>query len=704
MRSLWIAIVLLLFAAAQLRAELPLIRLDQIYPLGGGAGTTLTLDITGRDLDGVQTLHFDHPGLKAQLIKPNQFKVAIAADVPTGTYEVRAIGTFGISAARLFAVGHDLTDVNEIEPNDSPDKAQAVPMNGAVSGRSDSNGDDFFRFTAKKDQRVVIDCQAFRLDSLLRGQLTLSTGEGKDLLQSKPYYHRADPLLDFVASADGDYVLRLHDATFSGGLAYRLVISDHPHIENAFPSALLPGEPTQVTLIGRNLPGGKPAAGATLLDRPLDELSVTLTAPKDPRLLQAFESLEHFGSPSANARGLQLFPQEWKRGLNPATFLLADAPLALDREPNDRAEAAQTVALPAVICGRFDKPGDADWYVFSAKKGDKVSVDLSCERLGFPGDPFVVLFDSKGTELASFDDHGINQRALAQFNRDPLGTFNVPTDGEYRIFVQERYRQGGPRYQYVLRLAKAAPDFFPVAFSETPADPSCPVVRQGGSAFYEVCLNRRDFAGAVTIEAEGLPPGVSCPPVLVSPQAQFAVVVFTAALDAPEWVGDIRLKAWAMIDGQKVERDIRCAQRRYATPNINTSVAVRQICLAVRPIGPYGLALQQAPVTVAAGRSGEALVTVTRHWPDFKGKVQLSGLHLPPGFNMPIADLSADKSEVKITVSVAANVPPGAYSIAVRGDAQVPYNRDRAAANRPNVRVADPSTPLHVIVTTAVKN
>ena len=111
--------------------------------------------------------------------------------------------------------------------------------------------------------------------------------------------------------------------------------------------------------------------------------------------------------------------------------------MTLEREPNDSAETAQPVTVPTVICGRFDKPGDADWYVFSAKNGEKISVDLFCERLGFPGDPFVVLFNSKGTELASFDDHGINQRALAQFNRDPLGTFNVPADGQYRIFVQD---------------------------------------------------------------------------------------------------------------------------------------------------------------------------------------------------------------------------------------------------------------------------
>jgi hypothetical protein len=47
---------------------------------------------------------------------------------------------------------------------------------------------------------------------------------------------------------------------------------------------------------------------------------------------------------------------------------------------------------------------------------------------------------------------------------------------------------------------------------------------------------------------------------------------------------------------------------------------------------------------------------------------------------------------------VAANVPPGRYSLVLRGDAQVPYNRDPKATTKPLVRVADPSTPVNVIV------
>ena len=70
----------------------------------------------------------------------------------------------------------------------------------------------------------------------------LSDAAGKELARSRPYYLRTDPLLDFVAPEAGDYVVRLHDATFAGGRPYRLVISNHPHIENVFPAAVRPGE------------------------------------------------------------------------------------------------------------------------------------------------------------------------------------------------------------------------------------------------------------------------------------------------------------------------------------------------------------------------------------------------------------------------------------------------------------------------------
>src|SRR5215469_14232693 len=145
--------------AAPVSAELPHARLDRIFPLGGAAGSTVELQVQGKDLDGLTALHVDRPGFKADLLKPNRFRLTIPADALPGTVEVRTVGAFGISGARLFAIQKGLTEVQEKEPNDTALQAQKVPLDCVVNGTSDGDGDDYFRFSARKGQRVVIDCQ-----------------------------------------------------------------------------------------------------------------------------------------------------------------------------------------------------------------------------------------------------------------------------------------------------------------------------------------------------------------------------------------------------------------------------------------------------------------------------------------------------------------------------------------------------------------
>src|SRR5438445_3959244 len=106
-RHLLLSVCALLVVTSPSFAQLPHARLDRIFPLGGAAGSEVLLDIAGKDLDDVKALHFDHPGLKAEFVKPNQFRVRIAADTPAGTYDVRAAGKYGITGARLFAVSRD---------------------------------------------------------------------------------------------------------------------------------------------------------------------------------------------------------------------------------------------------------------------------------------------------------------------------------------------------------------------------------------------------------------------------------------------------------------------------------------------------------------------------------------------------------------------------------------------------------------------
>src|SRR5262245_30437170 len=93
-------ICLVTLAAESARADLPSIRFDRLKPLGAAAGATVEVEVAGRDMEDVNALRFDHPGLKAEFVKQNRFKITVAGDVPEGTYDVRLIGRFGISNPR----------------------------------------------------------------------------------------------------------------------------------------------------------------------------------------------------------------------------------------------------------------------------------------------------------------------------------------------------------------------------------------------------------------------------------------------------------------------------------------------------------------------------------------------------------------------------------------------------------------------------
>lgn len=109
------------------RAELPSPRLDRIAPLGGAVGSVVEIEAVGADLEGAETLIFDHPGITAQFLKDRRFKVSIAKAVPAGTYDARLVGKYGVTNPRLFAVSDGAKEVVEKEPNDEPAMHKSWP-------------------------------------------------------------------------------------------------------------------------------------------------------------------------------------------------------------------------------------------------------------------------------------------------------------------------------------------------------------------------------------------------------------------------------------------------------------------------------------------------------------------------------------------------------------------------------------------------
>ena len=216
----------LLASALTASAQLPQPKLFSVFPPGAKFGSTVDVAVTGADLDEIQ-LRFTHPGITAKaLAAANQFAIAVASDVPPGAYEARVLGRFGLSNPRTFIVG-TLAEVAEKSGNTGPETAQEVALESVINGRSDSQAADFYKFTVKKGQRILLTCAARELDSRAATALLLLSPDGRELERA-----RLGGLIDHTAAADGTLIVKVHDVVYRGGdqYLYRLTVSTGPQM------------------------------------------------------------------------------------------------------------------------------------------------------------------------------------------------------------------------------------------------------------------------------------------------------------------------------------------------------------------------------------------------------------------------------------------------------------------------------------------
>ena len=697
------AFLFCLLLTAPARAELPSPRFDRLMPLGATAGSSVEVEIAGADIEEVRTILFDHPGFKAEFLKDRRFRITIAGDVPTGTYDVYLVGRFGVSNPRLFAVSRGLTEVAEKEPNDEAVSAQTIAVNSAVNGVSDGNREDVFRFSAKKGQRVVIECQAGQLDSAMDATLALSSADGK-LLASNSDYHGRDPLIDFSAPRDGDYLVSVHDLSFRGGHPYRLIVTDHPQVENVSPRAVQAGRKATLTVYGRNLgPATKPSAWR-IEDQPLDEYQESITAPPDVLALGTYRFFEHPTCHSVlptaatcTLTGFQFQPRLDAFAGGAVPLLVVDTPVSLEVEPNDEANKPQVIPLPAVVSGRFDRPRDADWYEFEAPENGPYAFDVYCERIAGRADPYLVVVDDKGNRLAELDDFGPRMNAFDGHLRDPSGVVNLTGKRRYRVLVQDRYRRGGARFQYVLVVRKPLPDFHAAVIHHQNPGPGGTTLRRGGATYLDVIIQHQEgFSGPITLTAEGLPPGVHALP--TTTRDSRATFVLWADADAADWTGPLKLVASGKRGDSILRHEVRLYTRVWAEANIVSSRPMRELMVAVRESAPFALRFASERVEAKAKSKVELKLNVDRLWPDVQNRITVQPLSFPGSFRMSNVEVAADKSEVSVTIEVQPGTPPGEYTLAVMGQTQVPYSKEAGAKTKPSTLVSLPSRPLTLVV------
>jgi hypothetical protein len=559
-------------------------------------------------------------------------QVTMAPDAEPGQRELRLATANGLSNPLFFHVGQ-LTEFHKEAEKISPDpltgRRPEVPgqppggkrepdMNitlpSIVNGQIMPGEVDRYRFQAHKGQRLVVAVSARELIPYLadavpgwfQAAVAVYDSNGNELAYDDHYLFHPDPVLYCKIPKDGQYRLEIHDALYRGreDFVYRIAVGELPFITSVFPLGGPAVAETAVELKGWNLPVQKLTMDAKDKEPGIIPLSV------------------HRGDVISNT----------------VPFAVDTIPECLEKEPNNDPAGAQQVALPIIVNGRIDKPGDWDVFRFEGRKGQEIVADVDARKLDSPLDSLLKLTDAAGRQLAFNDDYGDKGTGLSTHHADSYLTAVLPANGAYYLYLGDAQHKGGPEYGYRLRISEPRPDF------ALRAVPSSINVRTGASVPVTVYALRKDgFSGEITLALKDAPKGFTLSGALVpanKDQVTFTLKGPQTPLEDPI---NLTVEGRATIQGRAVVRQAVPAEDmmqafiyRHLVPekNLLASVLARP-----RPRAPLNF-LGEAPVKLPAGGITSLKFSLPRG-PMFEN-IQLALISPPDGVSIQNASPAQD--------------------------------------------------------------
>jgi hypothetical protein len=569
-------------ASAGLTLSLPAARaqaptMSSLSPLSLRPGQTQDVVVRGGNLAGATqfwTSFRGHAILTPQ--KPNNgknpgevsFRVTVPPDTPPGTYGVRVATNQGISPLRILLVD-DLSAIAEHPGNNTPAAAQLVSLPAAIDGTVDALASQFYKFHVEAGQRLSMEIFARRIGSALDPTLRLFDASGREIAYSDDLPGLSeDAEINQTFAKAGDYVLAVEDNLNQGGgnYQYHLRIGDFPGASVALPLGATRG--SEVTFRFADKSG-------------MDIEPLHVKVPVDP-LLFALNVPARFAGGSTRSF---------------ATVLLSDHREFNETEPNDDRKAANRAEFGDGLNGRLQKPADVDHFVFRAKAGQSARFTAFARRLGSPADIVLRLTQADGGQLAYAEGAAANEATLSA---------SFPAAGDYVLEVADLNRRGGPRYAYHVDVVPSDAGFSLAASADSLNIPA------GGTAIVTVQAVRFRYVGPISVQAVGLPSGVTSVPTVIGPGQDGVVLSLRSAPGAGAGrvypiriVGSARIRnadfqtSATVIDALKTD----LGGMPYPPESLTVGTA-----LGIAP--PAAFALRTEPAELVFGRNLSATVKV----------------------------------------------------------------------------------------------
>lgn len=498
------------------------------------------------------------PGVQA-VAKPESgdVEITIPRDLATDRVWIRLYNTEGTSVPFPFLIG-GLKELTEVEPNNKPAEAQVISELGVtINGILKEPEVDCFSVTLQEGQTLVAALDAnTRLGSPMDSILQVVSTNGIVLAENHDDL-KLDPRLAFKAPKTGTYVVRVFafpatpDTTirFNGSAnhLYRLTLTTGPYATHAIPLSAPVADPGTISVAGWNLPGEislKPSVlgGNSLANDREFEVLDELRRSSDSQI--GFALIDDSG---VSAR-VRLTPYKVVNNL-------ADAQIG----------KPLTVSLPSSITGCLKNRNQSDEYTIPLVKGQQVLISAESRSLDLQLDPVVRFYGPTGAVISDIDDTGAT--------RDALIAYTAAADGDHKLVIADRFRQGSDRSFYLLTVRLEEPDFelsMPAesiaVTADKPAEFVVKVLRRGTAS---------EAVGPISIEFAGLPDGITSTPVISEVSGAAATEVkLVLTSTGVEHTGPVRVQGKAT-----VPKDIH----RFARTPARLGVAFDSVWLTATP-------------------------------------------------------------------------------------------------------------------------
>jgi hypothetical protein len=321
--------------------------------------------------------------------------VAIAPGVPHGVHGLRVETPLGVSNLLRFAVSA-LQEIADREPSDRARPVKAS-LPGAFIGSLGAPGDvDAFEFRAQAGAELVFQVVARPLGSRADSVLRVHDAAGKVLAENNDFDVARDSVLIWRATGAGPFTLTVEDVEHGGaaeGFPYRIYAGALPFVTDIFPLGARAGSEPAFVARGANL-GKTPA--------------IHLQDPPPGSSRMATVAVSAAAGPALNRKAV----------------VLGTYPEIAEVEPNDELARAGKLEVPSTVNGRIESPdtgapsgrpkaADADLFRFSARKGQKLVLDVTAQQAGSLLDSVIEILDATGAPVPRATVRCLSQTEIA---------------------------------------------------------------------------------------------------------------------------------------------------------------------------------------------------------------------------------------------------------------------------------------------------